>query len=167
MTAKTRWPNAAKQFGRRMPRASRMSKKQPPSLGTRAQLARRGWSALCPNQGRRLVVGIDLRQYQQLGEPAVANRKAPSMARLVGRLWRGLWRAGLSWRGAWQSRCRPLLGLDPIRRRPDVCTRRVVDRGSAQNPVARRYAQQPWLSPGGDARAAAVQFPQSRRQSRQ
>src|SRR5262249_27741226 len=45
--------------------------------------------------------------------------------------------------------------------------RRVMDRSSAQDPVARRHAQQPRLSPGGDARAAAVQLPQSRRQSRQ
>ena len=62
---------------------------------------------------------------------------------------------------------RPLLGVDPGRRRPDVRAGRAVDRGAAQNPAADRDAQQPRLPSGSDARAAAVELPQPRGESRQ
>ena len=74
------------------------------------------------------------------------------------------WGAPASVGGALANRDEgPLLGVDPVRRRHDVRAGRVVDRGAAQNPVARGDAQQPRLSPGGDARAAAGEFPQSHR----
>ena len=57
--------------------------------------------------------------------------------------------------------------IDPGRRRPDVRAGRAVDRGAAQDSAAVGDAQQPRLSPGGDARAAAVELPQSRGQPRQ
>src|SRR5262249_17313985 len=69
-------------------------------------------------------------------------------------------RARLGRRGARQSRRRTLLGQHPGRRRPDVRARRAVDRGEAQDPAARGDAQQPRLSPGGDARAAPRELPQ-------
>ncbi len=75
--------------------------------------------------------------------------------------------SGFGRRGARQPRRGPLLGLDPVRRRSDVCAGRAVDRGAAQDSDAGGDAQQPRLSPGGDARAAAVQLPQPRRQYRQ
>ena len=69
-------------------------------------------------------------------------------------------------RRARQSRSRPLLGLDPGRRRPDVRAGRAVDRGEAQDPAAVGDAQQPRLPSGADARAAAVELPQPRREPR-
>ena len=66
-----------------------------------------------------------------------------------------------------QSRSRPLLGLYPVRRRPDVRAGCVVDRGAAQDSAARRDAQQSRLSSGSDAHSAHVQLPQPCRQHRQ
>ncbi len=105
------------------------------------------------------------RQCQQLAAPAVADGEALSLARPFGRLRRGLRRAGVGRRGARQSRSRPVLGQHPVRRRPDVRAGRAVDRGAPQDPAARRDAQQPRLPPGGHARAAPVQLPQSRRRA--
>ena len=74
--------------------------------------------------------------------------------------------AGRGRRGARQPRSRPLLGHDPGRRRPDVRAGRAVDRGEAQNPDADGDAQQSRLPSGADARAAAVELPQSRGEPR-
>ena len=121
---------------------------------------------LCADQGPRLVARFLLRQRQQLAEPAVADGEALPLARRIGRLRRGLRRAGVGRRRARQPRPRPLLRQHPVRRRPDVRTGRAVDRGEAQDPAARGHAQQPRLSPGGHARPAAVQLPQPRGQPR-
>ena len=126
-----------------------------------------GHGDLCADQGPRLVAGCLLRQRQQLAEPAVADGEALSLARRIGRLRRRLRRAGVGRRRARQPRSRPLLGQHPVRRRPDVRAGRAVDRGEAQDPAARGHAQQPRLSPGGHARAAAVELPQPRGEPRQ
>ena len=119
------------------------------------------------DQGPRLVARCLLRQRQQLAEPAVADGEALPLARRIGRLRRRLRRAGVGRRRARQPRPRPLLGQHPVRRRPDVRAGRAVDRGEAQDPAARGDAQQPRLSSGGHARAAAVELPQPRGKPRQ
>ncbi len=66
------------------PRGSSAPSRRPPSPGTRVPIntARLVHGDLRADQGSRLVAGLDLRQYQQLGEPAVADGEAPSVARL-------------------------------------------------------------------------------------
>ena len=128
-----------------------------------ARLSMEIWAA---DQGPRLVAGRAVRQRQQLAASAVADGEALPLARPLGRLWRRLRRAGGGRRRARQPRPRPVLGLDPGRRRPDVRARRAVDRGEAQDPAALGDAQQPRLPSGADARAAAVELPQSRGEPR-
>ena len=122
---------------------------------------------LCADQGHGLVAGAVVRQCQRLAAAAVGDGQALPLDRDVRRLRRRLGRAGFGRRCAGQPRRRALLGLDPVRRRHDVRAGRAVDRGAPQDPDACGHAQQPRLSPGGDARAAAGELPQSHGQCRQ
>src|SRR5262245_53270340 len=124
-------------------------------METWAQIKDLDWS-LVASSGKR----------EQLAASAVADGEVLPLAGRIRWVRRGLRRAGVGWRGARQSRSRPLLGQHPIRRRPDVRAGRAVDRRKAQDPAARRDAQQPRLSPGGHARAAPVQLPQPRGEPR-
>ena len=119
------------------------------------------------DQGSRLVAGRVRGQCQLLAEPAMADGKASPLAWPLRRLRRRLRRAGLGRRRAGQPRSRPLLRVDPVRRRPDVRAGRAVDGGAAQDSALGGHAQQPRLSSGSDACAAPGEFPQPRRQCRQ
>ena len=71
-------------------------------------------------------------------------------ARAVGR---GLQRAGSGGCGACEQEAWTAVGDHSARRRPDVFAGRSVDGGASQDSAAVRDAQQPRLSPRGDARA--------------
>ena len=93
--------------------------------------------ALGPHQGPRLVDRRGVRQRQQLAASPLADGEAPPLARPLGRLRRRLWRCRRGRRRARQSRYRrPVLGLDPGRRRSDVRAGCDVDRGEAQDSAA-------------------------------
>ena len=148
-------------------RASECAARRGACLGCLAHQHRPpGDGDLGADQGSRLVAGRLRGQCQLLAEPAMADGKASPLAGPLRRLRRRLRRAGLDRRGAGQPRSRPLLRVDPVRRRPDVCAGRAVDRGAAQDSAAGGHAQQPRLSSGSDACAALGEFPRPRRQCR-
>ena len=118
--------------------------------------------AVAPNQGRGLVAGIESANAELMADAAVGLRQALSGHRRLGCSRPRLRCTGRGGRRTREPQVRPPIGERPVRRRLDVRSRRLVDRGASQDSTAECHAQQPCLSSGGHASAAHGQPPPAR-----
>ena len=114
------------------------------------------------DQGRGLGAGLARQPAERVAAPAVELRQAAPVHRRLRRRGRRLRPAGRGRRRARPSRARPPVRQHPAGRRRALCAGRAVDGGLSQDPDADGDAQQPRLSPGGDARAAHGQLAPAR-----
>ena len=119
------------------------------------------------DQGRGLVPRLGRVLREQLAAQALGLHEALPLHRLVGCLRHRLRSARGGRRGARQSQARTDQREHPVRRRPELCARRALDRGASQDPVAHRHAQQPRVSHGADVHHDHGRASRARRQPRE